>query len=144
MHHHTSTRPGARRWSGTSAWIAVTATAEHTAVAVAGALEMPVTDRLAAQLKEELSHLPRALIVDLTRVGFCSARGLDVLLEVVAAARAAGIPIAVVADGRAVRRPVQLLQLEHVLPLHRTLADAEDRLTIATGRRGSPGSLRNA
>jgi hypothetical protein len=48
------------------------------------------------------------------------------VLDAVAEARAARIPVAVVADGRAVLRPVEALGLEDVLPLYRTLADAED------------------
>jgi anti-sigma B factor antagonist len=126
--HDTITRPGVAFLLEAPPWIAITTTAERTVVAVTGELDLPVTDRLAARLGEELDLAPRALVIDLTHLAFCSARGLRVVLDAVAAARATGIPVAVVADGRAVLRPVEALELDDVLPLYRTLADAEDRL----------------
>jgi anti-sigma B factor antagonist len=126
MHHPP--RPDTRRRPLIN--IVVTTTAEQTVVAVTGEIDVSVTDRLRERLGEELSLNPRALIVDLTGIRFCCARGLTVLLDTLAAASLRDIPIAVAADGRAVRRLVQLLQLHQVLPLHRNRADAEDWLAI--------------
>ncbi len=126
--HDTIIRPGTAVLLGAPLRIAITTTAERTVVTVTGELDLAVTDRLAARLGEELDLAPRALIIDLTRLAFCSARGLGVVLDAVAAARASGIPVAVVAEGRPVLRPVRVLSLEDVLPLYPTLADAEDRL----------------
>jgi anti-anti-sigma factor len=122
----TNTRPGIALLLAAPARMAITTTAERTIVAVTGELDLPVTDRLAARLGEELDLAPRALVIDLTHLAFCSARGLSVVLDAVAAARARGIPVAVVAAGRAVLRPVRALGLEDALPLYRTLADAEE------------------
>ncbi|WP_410673748.1 STAS domain-containing protein [Amycolatopsis sp. cmx-4-68] len=129
--HDIITRPGVAPLPGTRTRITVTTTAERTIVTIAGELDMAVTGRFAAQLDEELSLTPRALIIDLTRLGFCAARGLTVVLDAVATAHAAGIPVAVVADGRPVLRPVRALGLERALPLHRSLTDAQEWLGIA-------------
>ncbi len=120
----TIIRPGIALLANTPSRTAITTTAERTVVAVTGELDLAWTDRLAALLGEELDLAPRALVIDLTGLAFCSARGLGVVLDAVSAARAAGVPVAVVAEGRAVLRPVQVLGLEDELPLHRTLADA--------------------
>ncbi|WP_329056107.1 STAS domain-containing protein [Amycolatopsis sp. NBC_01488] len=122
--HDTTIRPGVALLLGAPPRITITATAERTVVAVTGELDLAVTGRLAARLGEELDLAPRALVIDLSDLTFCSARGLGVLLDAVAA----DIPVAVVADGRAVLRPVEALELEDVLPLFRTLAEAEDWL----------------
>jgi anti-anti-sigma factor len=124
--HDTITRPGVTFLLEAPPRIAITTTADRTVVAVTGELDLSVTGRLADLLGEELDLAPRALVIDLTHLAFCSARGLGVVLDAVAAARAAGIPVAVVADGRAVLRPVEALGLEAELPLYRTLAEAED------------------
>ncbi|MEU0796253.1 STAS domain-containing protein [Amycolatopsis sp. NPDC005961] len=124
--HDTITRPGVAFLVEAPPRIAITTTAERTVVAVTGELDLSATGRLAARLGEELDLAPRALVIDLTRLDFCSVRGLSVVLDAVAAARAAGIPVAVAADGRAVRRPVEVLGLGDALPLYRTLADAEE------------------
>jgi hypothetical protein len=85
--HDISTRPGVAPLLEPRARITVTATAESTVVAVAGELDLAVTGRLAAQLDEELGLAPRSLVIDLTRLAFCAARGLTVVLEAVAIAR---------------------------------------------------------
>ncbi|WP_410574744.1 STAS domain-containing protein [Amycolatopsis sp. cmx-4-61] len=73
---------------------------------------------------------PAALIVDLGAVGFCSSGGLSVLVDVVTGAHAQGIPCAVIAGGRAVVRPIKLLLLDRVLPIHADRANAEERLSL--------------
>ncbi|MGK3204411.1 STAS domain-containing protein [Amycolatopsis sp. MEPSY49] len=120
----TTIRPGIALLAAAPSRTAITTTAERTVVTVSGELDLARTDRLAALLREELDLAPRALVIDLTGLAFCSARGLGVVLDAVSAARAAGVPVAVVAGGRAVLRPVEALGLEDDLPLHRTLADA--------------------
>lgn len=126
MHDTIIIRPGIALLLSAPPRVAITATAERTIVTVTGELDLAVTDRLAARLGEELDLAPRALVIDLTRLAFCSARGLGVVLDAVAAARASGIPVAVAAGGRAVLRPVEALGLEDLLPLYRTLADAKE------------------
>ncbi|WP_410628489.1 STAS domain-containing protein [Amycolatopsis sp. cmx-8-4] len=128
--HNTVARAGAAPRPQRPARLSVTATAEHTTVAVVGDLDLTVTGQLAARLEEELHLSPPMLIIDIRGVGFCSVRGISVLQEATAAARAARIDAAIIADSRAAQRPIHVLQLEHVLPLHRTLADATEWLAI--------------
>lgn len=126
--HDTITRPGVAFLPLAPPRMAITTTADRTVVAVTGELDLSVTGRLATRLGEELDLAPRALVIDLTRLTFCSARALSVVLDAVTAARVTGIPVAVVADGRAVLRPVEALELGDVLPLYPTLAEAEAHL----------------
>ncbi|SEF37436.1 anti-anti-sigma factor [Amycolatopsis pretoriensis] len=120
----TLLRPGIALLANAPAGTAITTTAERTVVTVTGELDLARTGHLASLLGEELELAPRALVIDLTGLTFCSARGLGVVLDAVSAARAAGVPVAVVAESRAVLRPVRVLGLEAELPLHRTLAEA--------------------
>ncbi|OAP20893.1 hypothetical protein A4R44_08338 [Amycolatopsis sp. M39] len=80
-------------------------------------------------LLTEIGLRPQAVIADLSRVDFCSAQSLRVLLEASAEAHAAGVPCAVVSDQRALQRPVTVLGVDHVLQLHRDLRAAQSWLT---------------
>ncbi|MEV4052044.1 STAS domain-containing protein [Amycolatopsis sp. NPDC049688] len=110
--------------------VTVIPTAGHTVVAVTGDLDLTVTASLHEQLEAELRRTPEALVLDLAGVTFCSAGALAVLLDVVTTAHARGIPCAIIATGRAVLRPVRVLQLDRVLPLHADRAEAEDWLSL--------------
>ncbi|SEF37760.1 anti-anti-sigma factor [Amycolatopsis pretoriensis] len=68
--------------------------------------------------------------LDLAEVAFCSSGGLSVLLDAITEAHARGIPCAVIATQRAVVRPIRLLHLDRVLPLHSDRADAEAWLSL--------------
>ncbi|MEV6876176.1 STAS domain-containing protein [Amycolatopsis sp. NPDC051128] len=108
----------------------VTATAEATVVAVRGEIDLAVLGRLRSRLEEEIGLAPRALVLDLTGVTFCGAGGITELLAAASEARARGVPFAIAAAHRAVLRPVSALRLEQVLPLHRGVAAALDRLAV--------------
>ncbi|WP_244180895.1 STAS domain-containing protein [Amycolatopsis pretoriensis] len=108
----------------------VTTTADAATVAVTGDLDLSSTARLQERLDEEISLRPAALIIDLTAVGFCSSGGLSVLVTAVTNAHAGGIACAVIASQRAVVRPIKLLLLDRVLPVHPDRADAEEWLSL--------------
>ncbi|MEV6898769.1 STAS domain-containing protein [Amycolatopsis sp. NPDC051372] len=116
-----------------AATFTVTSALESTVVAATGDLDCTVADHLLGRLLDEVALRPRALIVDLTRVGFCSARALRALLEASAEAHAVGIPCVTVSDQQAVRRPIAVLKLDHVLLLHGNLAAAREWLTVSHG-----------
>jgi anti-sigma B factor antagonist len=111
--------------------LTVTTTRESTVVTVAGDLDNAVAPRLHDCLNRELLLRPRAMIVDLSRVSFCSAGIIRVLLAAHGRARTDRIPCAVVSARRAVGRPISALGLDHLIPLHPDLAAAEDWLTVA-------------
>ncbi|GAA2683420.1 MULTISPECIES: STAS domain-containing protein [Actinosynnema] len=91
------------------------ALADAVVVRVTGELDACTTGPLRARLFDEVSRAPSALVVDLGAVRFCSAAALGVLLAVTAAAERLGVPWAVVAGQRAVRRPVAAAGLDAVL-----------------------------
>ncbi|WP_410571079.1 STAS domain-containing protein [Amycolatopsis sp. cmx-4-61] len=110
--------------------ITVTTTVDATTVTVAGDLDLATTPRLRDRLDDELKFRPAALIIDLDAVGFCSSCGLSALVEAVTGAHARGIPCAIIATQRAVVRPVRLLRLDRVLPLHADRAEAATWLAL--------------
>jgi anti-anti-sigma factor len=122
--------------------LTVTTTSDATVVAATGDLDSTVADRLLGQLSDEIALRPRVVIVDLTRVSFCSTRALSALLTATADAHAAGIPCVIVSDQRAVRRPITALELDHVLQVHDNLAAARRELQFLQGvaehRHGQP------
>jgi len=111
----------------------VTTTRDSTVVAAVGDLDLAVADHLLGHLTDEIALRPRALIVDLTRVSFCSTHGLRALLTATADAHAAGIPCVIVSDQHAVRRPIAVLGLGQLLRVHDTLAAAREWLTVLDG-----------
>ncbi|WP_051173266.1 MULTISPECIES: STAS domain-containing protein [unclassified Amycolatopsis] len=99
-------------------------TAKSTVVTLAGDLDAADVPRLRRIVSGELGLRPPALLVDLTEVPFCSARVLKSLAELAENARGSGVRFAVVAQQRAVLRPLALLGLNRVLPVVRSLDDA--------------------
>ncbi|WP_410636394.1 STAS domain-containing protein [Amycolatopsis sp. cmx-4-83] len=109
---------------------AVTTTADAATVAVIGDLDLSNTAQLRERLDDELTLRPAALIIDLAAVGFCSAGALSVLVDTVTSADARGLACAVIAHQRAVVRPIRLLRLDRILPVHADRADAEKWLSL--------------
>lgn len=68
-------------------------------------------------------------------VGFCSSGGLSVLVDAVANAPGRGIACAVIAGQCAVVRPIKLLLLDRILPIHADRADADEWLSLVARRR---------
>ncbi|MFJ7218897.1 STAS domain-containing protein [Amycolatopsis sp. NPDC098790] len=115
---------------GALARITVTTTSEYATVAVTGELDLSVTTQLHERVTTELRLSPAALILDLTDVTFCSSSALAVLLDAVTTAHARGIPSAIIATHRAILRPVELLQLGRILPIHHDHAEAHAWLSL--------------
>ncbi|WP_372671811.1 STAS domain-containing protein [Amycolatopsis kentuckyensis] len=124
--------------------VSVTATAaEHAMVTVAGELDAATTAPFEECLGKTLHPGCRAILVDLSGVTFCAAAGLRALLNFTGEARLLGVPVAIVAGHSAVTRPVRVLQLTQVLPLHRELIGAVEWLgalprSAGHGRRRPP------
>ncbi len=118
----------------------VTATVEATTVAVRGEIDLPVLGRLRTRLGEEIDLAPRALVLDLSGVSFCGAGGITELLVAASEAHVSGVPFAIVTAGRAVLRPVRVLGLERLLPIHRSAEAAMDWLAVLPRLRESERS----
>ena len=102
-----------------------------TLLAVDGSIDMFTVPQLAAAILEALSGQPRGLIIDLAAVDFLSSAGMAMLL----AAHEAISPtshLGVVAAHPVTTRPLQMMGVDHTLPLYPTLADA-----IAATTRGA-------
>lgn len=120
--------------------VTVTVRGGVTVASVVGDLDGMVAGLLRHRLGTVLATVSGALIVDLGRVGFCSAAILRVLLEVVANADKAGVVCAIVGEQRAVARPIELAGLEAALNPLPDVDAARDWL--ATGG-PEPGGYRN-
>ena len=92
-------------------------------LAVRGEVDVATVAALEAAIGAVLVDKPAALVVDLTDVDFLASAGLRVLVatheSIGEAAR-----FAVVANGPATSRPIQLTGLDQILSLHPTLTDA--------------------
>lgn len=94
-------------------------------VAVDGELDMLSAPQLQPEVERSLDEGVRRLVFDLTGVRFLGSSGLKVLLDVrdLAASRGLGLHIAV-GDNRHVIRPLEIVELYHVLPLCGSVEDA--------------------
>lgn len=92
-------------------------------ISCGGELDMSTAPQLGRRITSALENGPEALVVDLTPLGFLASHGIGVL---VAAHETCSTEVrfAVVAEGRATRRPMQLLGVTEVLSVHATLDDA--------------------
>ncbi len=96
----------------------------HLVVNVCGELDAMTVGGFVDLADDLLARWQTTMIINLTRVSFCSAGGLAVLLRLTSDAHSRGTPLAILASQHAVLRPVRILGLQPVLPLHATLADA--------------------
>ncbi|GAS93633.1 anti-anti-sigma factor Rsfb [Mycolicibacterium canariasense] len=99
-----------------------------TVLAVTGTVDMITSPQLEAALTAAIAETPQAIIVDLSAVDFLASTGMGVL---VAAhdALPAGIRFAVVADGPATSRPLDLIGFAGVLGVVPTLDAALSAVT---------------
>ncbi|QLL07663.1 STAS domain-containing protein [Mycobacterium vicinigordonae] len=99
-------------------------------LAVSGEVDMLSAPQLAEAMRAAMSSKPAALIVDLTKVEFLASAGMSVLVNGQAELEPP-TKLAVVADGPATSRPLKLMGIDSVLPLHRTLDSALNWITGA-------------
>ncbi len=102
----------------------VSKTTEATVVTAAGDLDLIVTDDLEALLEREIRRQPAALVFDASAVTFCAARVLTILVDATADAVLHRVPFAVAGRTRPLLRPIAVLGLDRVLPVHRDTREA--------------------
>lgn len=90
---------------------------------VSGEVDMLTAPQLTEAIHAALATQPEALIVDLSKVEFLASTGMTVLVTAQAEV-APPTRFAVVADGPATSRPMQLMGIDNVLPLYSTLDSA--------------------
>ena len=97
-------------------------------IAVTGEIDLATIPALEAAIGEALAQRPAALIVDMSAVDFLASAGLQALVathERVSGAAA----FAVVADGPATSRPIELTGLDKILSLHSSVSEAKAAVT---------------
>jgi anti-sigma B factor antagonist len=92
-------------------------------LAVNGEVDLSTVPALEAAIDEALAQQPKALVVDLSGVDFLASAGLQTLVATHERITG-GTGFAVVADGPATSRPIQLTGLDQVLSLYTTVAEA--------------------
>lgn len=100
--------------------------AEHdcTVVTVTGAVDARSEEQMRAALEDQPEPGTGVLVADWSRVSFCSSGGVRLLLDLRERARRAGVPLALVADCTAVRRPLEALGLRDQFCWFRNRDDA--------------------
>lgn len=97
-------------------------------LAVSGEIDLATIPAFEAAIADALTQRPSALIVDLSEVDFLASAGLQALVatheKISASSR-----FAVVADGPATSRPIQLTGLDQILSLSSSLAEAKASVT---------------
>jgi len=97
-------------------------------LSVSGEIDLATIPAFEAAIADALTQRPTALIVDLSGVEFLASAGLQALVATrESVTGTAGF--AVVANGPATSRPIQLTGLDQILSLHPTVADARSAVT---------------
>ncbi|WP_410674320.1 STAS domain-containing protein [Amycolatopsis sp. cmx-4-68] len=99
-----------------------------TTVSCAGELELATSPRLRDALLTPLGDGTNGIVADLAAVTFCDSTIFSVLVETYREAQARNVPYAIAA-GPAVARPLAILGLDRLLPLHPGVAEARAAVT---------------
>ncbi|OPX12153.1 STAS domain-containing protein [Mycobacterium sp. AT1] len=92
-------------------------------IATSGVVDMITAPQLEDAITAALAKSPAGLVVDLTDVEFLASAGMGVLVAAHDAAPE-GVDILIVADGPATSRPLKLVGIADIMPLHATLDEA--------------------
>ena len=95
---------------------------------VSGEIDLATIPAFEAAIAEALTQRPTALIVDLSAVDFLASAGLQALVAT-HESLSPTVGFAVVADGPATSRPIELTGLDQILSLHSALSAAKAALT---------------
>jgi len=96
-----------------------TTIAGRPALTVRGEVDISTSPRLAEAAESLLGTSPGAVVIDLTPTAFLDSSGARTLVALARRTAAAGIELHVIAPrgNRPVRLPIELLQLDRVVPL---------------------------
>ena len=91
---------------------------------VAGEVDLLTTPNLDAEIVSQLTDPPPALIVDLNDVSFFGSSGIAMLVSAAELAKQREVRLILVADGRAVRRPLEVTSTARLFTIHPSLESA--------------------
>ncbi|MGW5745470.1 STAS domain-containing protein [Amycolatopsis sp. NPDC003861] len=94
-------------------------------VRCAGELDLARTPELREALLGPIRAGARGVVADLTETTYCDSTVFSVLVEAHREATARNVPYAIAAEETAVHRPLQILGLDALLPLHPELDAAQ-------------------
>lgn len=97
--------------------------ADIAVVSATGVVDMLSAPQLDEAIRTALGKKPRALVVDFTAVDFLASAGMGVLVAIHDEMSPA-VNLTIVADGPATSRPLKLLGIADLVPLHATLDEA--------------------
>jgi anti-sigma B factor antagonist len=103
-----------------------TSVAQHgdiTVLAIGGEIDLATAPVFEKAIADALADDPPALVIDLTEVSFLASAGLQLLVATQERLGEAG-EFAVVADGPATSRPIQLTELDKIFALYADLDGA--------------------
>jgi anti-anti-sigma factor len=92
-------------------------------IAVSGVVDMITAPQLEEAIKASLGKTPEGIVVDLTEVEFLASAGMGILVAAHDEAPE-GIGIHIAAEGAATSRPLKLVGIADIVPLHATLEEA--------------------
>lgn len=93
-------------------------------VTVIGEIDLATTPLLRSYLRQQLADLTSVLVIDLRGVTFVDAGGIAALVETHRAAQRKGIHLQLIADSRAVLRPLEATELIDLFDIHTDLTEA--------------------
>ncbi|MFF4779057.1 STAS domain-containing protein [Microtetraspora fusca] len=109
----------------------------HTVIGLHGEIDIATSPALRQRLRNALQHSEDVLILDLSRVSFCDASGLAVLVGIKRRTRQVGITLRLAAPGPRMIELLRITGLDRSFTIHPTLSSAiasRDR-DMAAGRR---------
>ncbi|MEU4746062.1 STAS domain-containing protein [Actinosynnema sp. NPDC023658] len=101
-------------------------------VGVSGTLDAATHRPVVDGLDTAFESRPPGLVLDLSAVDFMGSVGIAMLVNAHHRAKRLRIPFAVVANSRAVLRPLQMSQVDSALPLHPTVDEAVAALRLVS------------
>jgi anti-sigma B factor antagonist len=103
-----------------------------TVVSAVGEVDVWTAERLRSVLHEAEASLPRALVLDLTEVGFLDSTGIGVLVGALRRQREAGHELVLVVSNTHVLKVLTITGLDRVFPLVETLDEGLSRVGEAS------------
>ncbi len=101
-------------------------------VSLTGELDIASARELPTQLLGRAQEVPRGVVVDLAGLSFIDSSGINALVETARAVEARGGAIAFAAETPAVRRVLDIVQLDDVVVRAPDVASAVERIGGAT------------
>lgn len=96
----------------------------HTVLAISGELDISTTAGLRDRIAAVLEDGARLVVIDLSRVSFCDASGLRMLVAVRRKADAYGCAVALAGPRPHVRKLLRITGLDQAFPIYSTLGQA--------------------